>query len=60
MFGSALRRTHLIPYAAKDAGPRRLREDALRSDSNEAVVPFTMQPPLPAFFSVDFEVIDIY
>jgi hypothetical protein len=55
-----LRRTHLIPYAAKDAGPRRLREDALRSDSNEAVVPFTMQPPLPAFFSVDFEVIDIY
>jgi hypothetical protein len=34
MFGSALRRTHLIRYAAKDAGPPRLREDALRADEN--------------------------
>jgi hypothetical protein len=49
-----------IRYAAKGAEPPRPREDALRSDSNETVVPFTMQPPLPAFFSVDFEVIDIY
>lgn len=34
MFGSALRLMLFIRYAAKDAGPPRLREDALRSDSN--------------------------
>lgn len=34
VFGSALRRTHLIRYAAKDAGPPKPREDALRADEN--------------------------
>lgn len=38
VFGSALRRTHLIRYAAKDAGPPRLREDALRTDENNPIL----------------------